>query len=354
MANDEPTPEQAKAAVEYEIRKAKVVAQGIAERIEFMSTTLLERAATDPFGVLEWLGDWTSDLMEDRGGVICDMLGYFDEPTTAEQVWQDLLMRGRDDDLEMVKGALEELAAADEPWIDRLPDGTYRCRSQWLFKLTGDGWIERELLPRDEFALDAKRFPLSESGAEWAYGSDDPPEMTHRYVDGERAAIIEDDWAPAEEMPFEGQPPVVAVGDVVLCRTALGEWIHLRAVSEPRYDHANALDGKCWLSVRVGPLFGQWVPFNWPAEDVRAIPLAIEAAPVIPVRSLVECPFGSTKVAVRELRPDVMDRIVIDVCECGHPPGDHPLGYSYGKVRAMTCGVCGNCVYYRQAEKVRT
>jgi hypothetical protein len=84
---------------------------------------------------------------------------------------------------------------------------------------------------------------------------------------------------PVEE-PYPGQPPAVKPGDLVWCRTAGDRWIHHLAVSAPRYDHANALGGTVWLSVRVAGLHnayrrgraicwrGAVDTINWPAVDV--------------------------------------------------------------------------------------
>jgi hypothetical protein len=73
---------------------------------------------------------------------------------------------------------------------------------------------------------------------------------------------------------FEGAPPDVQPGDLVLCRTAGGEWIRKVAMSLPRYDQARSWS-RCWLTVATATTenyaahHGQanWV--NWPAEDVR-------------------------------------------------------------------------------------
>jgi hypothetical protein len=53
-------------------------------------------------------------------------------------------------------------------------------------------------------------------------------------------------------------------------RDVSGEWHRARALSEPRYDRANALRkwGPTFLSVSV--IRDGWEhPVNWPADDVR-------------------------------------------------------------------------------------
>ncbi len=75
----------------------------------------------------------------------------------------------------------------------------------------------------------------------------------------------------AKAVPFDGTPPAVKAGDLVEIRDAYGEWHPTVAKSEPRYDFANAVGRRCWLSVAVvRETSGHIV--NWPAEDVRPAP----------------------------------------------------------------------------------
>lgn len=72
-------------------------------------------------------------------------------------------------------------------------------------------------------------------------------------------------------VPFGGQPPLVTEGGAVWVRDAGGEWHLCTARSKARYDTANALGGRCYLTVAVSqPDDHRWV--NWPAEDVRTTP----------------------------------------------------------------------------------
>lgn len=72
-------------------------------------------------------------------------------------------------------------------------------------------------------------------------------------------------------VPFDDEPPDVKPGDRVLCRTAFDEWVEMTALSEPRYDKANSLGGRCYLTVRVRGDTAWPNGVNWPAEDVRLI-----------------------------------------------------------------------------------
>ena len=61
----------------------------------------------------------------------------------------------------------------------------------------------------------------------------------------------------------------ITEGSAVRCRTAFGEWVPARALSEPRYDVANAIRRDAvFLSVSVD-MEGWDHPVNWPAEDVE-------------------------------------------------------------------------------------
>ncbi len=71
------------------------------------------------------------------------------------------------------------------------------------------------------------------------------------------------------EVPFKGVPPQVRDGDPVEVRTATGEWVRTTAKSEVRYDTANAIGNRCWLTVAV--VLPDLSIVNWPAEDVRAV-----------------------------------------------------------------------------------
>ena len=73
----------------------------------------------------------------------------------------------------------------------------------------------------------------------------------------------------ADLVQFEGEPPKVSAGDRVLCRTAFGEWVERTAASGPRYDRANAINRRCYLTVAVKCGDGRTV--NWPAEDIRTL-----------------------------------------------------------------------------------
>jgi hypothetical protein len=77
------------------------------------------------------------------------------------------------------------------------------------------------------------------------------------------------------EEPFEGEPPTIAAGELVWCRTLNGRWVRKVALDGPRYDHRSALGSSVWLSVPVADLeqfradrFAA-PTVNWPAEDVR-------------------------------------------------------------------------------------
>ena len=70
-------------------------------------------------------------------------------------------------------------------------------------------------------------------------------------------------------VPFDGIPPAVQAGDVVDIRDAYGRWRRVEARSEPRYDVANALDWRCYLTIAVPMPDGSVI--NWPAADVRPI-----------------------------------------------------------------------------------
>jgi hypothetical protein len=67
-------------------------------------------------------------------------------------------------------------------------------------------------------------------------------------------------------VPFNGEPPMVAKGDAVLCMTADGNWWPMTADGPARYDEANAV-GKVFLTVPV--VIGPGRIVNWPAEHVR-------------------------------------------------------------------------------------
>lgn len=69
-----------------------------------------------------------------------------------------------------------------------------------------------------------------------------------------------------QRMPFNGTPPDVEDGDLIEVRDANGNWHPARCGSTPRYDVANTLGRRAWLTVRADAGDG-WA--NWPAEDVR-------------------------------------------------------------------------------------
>lgn len=69
---------------------------------------------------------------------------------------------------------------------------------------------------------------------------------------------------------FTGPRPDVKPGDRVECRTIDDNWWVTTARSGPSYDDANAIGGRCFLTVAVGP-WGDLPSVNWPAEDVRTV-----------------------------------------------------------------------------------
>lgn len=244
MAKRDPKRDEAMAALQEAIAMATHMRDGLNEWLEHLTTYESREVERRPALTLESLEAHEYGRHELLSSAVVDVLGYMGA-ATVDEVWVDLLWRGRSDrrsDVVTMLDLLSKPGASSQ--IFALEDGRYLSPHEVLFSYRTD---------------------------------EDRIEVQHRL----RAGVV-------EAVP---QPPAL------------------------------------------------------PAAKPR---LAIEAAPPIPARQLVEFPHGSAKVAERELRPEVAMRIRPDVCVCGHLPGDHPLGYSYGRVRAMSCTVCGKCVYYEQ------
>lgn len=75
----------------------------------------------------------------------------------------------------------------------------------------------------------------------------------------------------AQAQPFNGKPPNVKAGDAVEIRDYDGNWHATTAHSEARYDFSQAFGVGCWLTVAVD--WGDGTIVNWPAEDVRLVPV---------------------------------------------------------------------------------
>jgi hypothetical protein len=213
----------AKAAIEEERMKLDLIREGLDLFAEYLDT--IERQPAD--AIMRYIEDERRrrriPLAQAIATIVADMYAPEDR-ADVDGVWTQLLYGGRRDERYEVARTMAWLAKrAPNPWLLSFDDGTYDIHPDCPF-LTPD-------------RLGEQSAPTAEVAGE------------------------------IEHVAFQGNPPPIKAGDTVGCRTATGDRLRMTALSGPRYDDEDAVNGKCFLTVAVGP-YGDIKSVNWPAEDV--------------------------------------------------------------------------------------